>query len=63
MEQKDFLSFGALQTENAVYYHPSQFILQKSTFLFLQDLSCNPVLFPSIERFCVEHNVGTVARL
>lgn len=29
----------------------------------LQNLGCDPVLFPSVEGFGVEHNVSAVARL
>ena len=33
------------------------------TFFFLQDLSGDPVLLPSVEGFGVAHDVGAVARL
>lgn len=34
----------------------------KASFI-LQNFRCDPVLLPAVERFGVEHDVGTVARL
>lgn len=66
MEQKDFLSFGGLQKWGVIFI--KMLIIKRSnqyfghvTALFLQNLSCDPVLLPTVEGFGVEHNVGAVA--
>lgn len=75
IEQKDFLSLGALQEKeqrNVVYFvnktrpliHLTFKLKFKLHYIFhLQYLSSYPVLFSSIEGFGVEHDVSTVAWL
>lgn len=76
MEQKDFLSLGALQEKQKriiVYFIEQVRIFNPQSLNYnlnycapiflLQNLSGDPVLLSSIERFGVEHDVGAVARL